>query len=106
MDNVKSYNEYLQSPHWKETRKRALERSGNHCSVCMSTKNLNVHHNNYERLGEELDTDLTVLCKKCHDIFYREGKLSNERIEKPEWEKYDMNGQCKICHLPRNKCCC
>ena len=71
-----SYNEYLRSNHWKETRKRALERAGNQCSICRSTKRLNVHHNNYDRLGKELDTDLTVLCEKCHDLFYREGKLS------------------------------
>jgi len=72
-----SYQEYLQSPHWQETRKRALERAGNHCSVCRNTQNLNVHHNNYDRIGKELDTDLIVLCEKCHTLFYKEGKLSS-----------------------------
>ena len=74
---VFSYQEYLKSPHWKEIRKRALDRAGHHCFVCRDTKNLNVHHNSYERLGKELDTDLIVLCEKCHNLFYKEGKLSD-----------------------------
>lgn len=65
------YNEYLQTPHWKETRKAALERAGNRCQLCNNDQRLHVHHRTYERLGEEHDTDLIVLCASCHGRFHR-----------------------------------
>lgn len=61
------YAKYMQSPHWKATRSAALLRAGNMCEVCLSTRQLEVHHKNYERLYRELPTDLAVLCKSCHD---------------------------------------
>jgi len=72
-----SYQEYLQSPHWQEVRKRALERAGHRCSVCSRKSDLNVHHNTYENLGRERDEDVTVLCRECHELFYRQGKLAH-----------------------------
>ena len=64
------YKEYLQSDHWKETRERALERAGYKCQVCGYYKNLQVHHNTYKNIGHEDDTDLVVLCWKCHKTFH------------------------------------
>lgn len=29
---------------------------------------LHVHHVSYEHLGQELDSDLAALCRRCHDI--------------------------------------
>ena len=64
------YKEYLQSEHWKETRTKALKRAGYKCQVCGYKSNLQVHHNNYSNLGHEDDTDLVVLCWKCHKTFH------------------------------------
>ena len=64
------YNEYLQSDVWKLKRDAALERAEHHCQLCCSTYRLSVHHNNYERLGNERDADLVVLCGPCHDVFH------------------------------------
>lgn len=61
-----SYEEYLLSDHWKHTRQAAIERAGWRCMLCDSAYNLQVHHRNYDRLGEELPTDLLVLCAGCH----------------------------------------
>lgn len=61
-----SYDEYLLTEHWRITREAALERAGWRCSLCNSPWNLQVHHRNYDRLGEELPTDLLVLCAGCH----------------------------------------
>lgn len=33
---------------------------------CPATRALQVHHKTYERLGEERDADLEVLCETCH----------------------------------------
>lgn len=64
------YHEYIESPEWQVKREAALERCGRKCQLCSSTLRLNVHHNTYERLGEELDVDLTVLCRRCHEAFH------------------------------------
>lgn len=61
------YAEYLQSPHWQLTRAAALERACHRCQLCNSSKRLQVHHRTYVRLGNEDPTDLTVLCRGCHE---------------------------------------
>lgn len=66
--NKAEYAEYLKSEHWQETRQRMLAFSGNRCQLCSSNgQTLNVHHNNYDRLGCEWVTDLCVLCRPCHE---------------------------------------
>lgn len=70
-----SYSEYLQSSHWKEVRSRALAMAENRCSICGNPGNLCVHHNNYERLGKERDSDIIVLCMGCHKIFHNKNKF-------------------------------
>lgn len=62
------YLGYMASPAWRERRKRALERAGYRCQVCGETRGLQVHHNSYERLGNEADEDLAVLCFWCHQV--------------------------------------
>ena len=65
-----TYAEYLETPGWQETRKAAIEREGGRCALCGSdNKPLQVHHNDYTRLGEELPEDLTVLCSDCHEAY-------------------------------------
>lgn len=60
------YGEYINSPEWKAKAQEAKKRAGYKCQLCNGTKRLDVHHRTYERLGHELDSDLTVLCHKCH----------------------------------------
>lgn len=69
------YPEYLQTPEWQERRLRILERDGYRCQVCNSPKYLNVHHRDYTRRGYEEDSDLTTLCKACHQTFHENGRL-------------------------------
>lgn len=61
---------YLRSKHWKDTRKRAIELGGGKCRLCGSKNKLQVHHNCYNRLWREEDTDLVVLCRKCHAKYH------------------------------------
>lgn len=61
------YKEYLQTPHWKQVREKALLFYGKKCHLCGSKKQLNVHHNNYENLYRETLSDVVVLCKACHE---------------------------------------
>jgi len=61
------YERYLESKHWREdVRPAALERANRRCQLCNTDKRLHVHHNNYDRLGAELPSDVVVLCNECH----------------------------------------
>src|SRR5207247_2309032 len=64
-----SYQEYLQTDEWKTRRLGCLKRDGYRCRVCNGTENLEVHHRTYERIGQELEDDLTTLCESCHAIY-------------------------------------
>lgn len=61
------YQEYLQTPHWKEVSAQCRERYDNRCAICGSTEDLNVHHWTYEHLGEEKPWELICLCQSCHE---------------------------------------
>lgn len=64
------YHEYLQTQHWKNLRLTMLKKAGYKCSVCGERKPLHVHHNTYERRGEEKLSDLVVLCHDCHELYH------------------------------------
>ena len=67
----KNYDKYLQSKHWKKTRKAALERAGYQCQLCSCKDSvLDVHHNSYDNIGKEKHKDLIVLCRPCHRKFH------------------------------------
>lgn len=74
------YPAYLQSKHWQRQRREARSRANDHCQVCNSGVQLEVHHRTYDRLGCELPTDLFVLCYDCHDLFSKNGKLAKEPV--------------------------
>lgn len=57
---------YLATPQWQVKRKGALERANYKCQLCCNKNKLHVHHNTYDRLGNEAISDLIVLCEKCH----------------------------------------
>ena len=73
------YQAYIQSDAWKEKRRKALIRSGGKCCLCGARHDLHVHHNTYDRLGDELETDLAVLCKECHKAFHRHRKIRKKK---------------------------
>jgi hypothetical protein len=79
------YRLYLRTPEWNRTRKAALLRAGNACSLdATHTENLEVHHSSYERLGAELTTDLVVLCHACHQLHHKQnGRPRRERRVSP-----------------------
>jgi 5-methylcytosine-specific restriction endonuclease McrA len=68
-----SYKDYLRTPEWRQARAAAILRAGECCSLDVThTQGLEVHHRTYERLGEELAADLTVLCQSCHRLHHKE----------------------------------
>jgi hypothetical protein len=80
------YQNYLKSPKWARTKKRRLQLAGFRCEFvprteledgirCARTRYLCVHHNTYERLGNERDSDLDVFCWAHHMIEHLLWKL-------------------------------
>lgn len=66
--SAEAKHQYLQSPEWKALKQIKLEQSNHKCELCNSTSNLHLHHLTYERLGNELLTDLIILCNYCHQL--------------------------------------
>ncbi|HKZ77750.1 MAG TPA: hypothetical protein VJ124_05450 [Pyrinomonadaceae bacterium] len=62
------YEQYLQSDTWKQRRQATIERANYRCEICGERDGLQVHHLNYERLGNERPSDLKVVCQGCHWI--------------------------------------
>lgn len=60
------YEQYLKTGHWKARREKALRLAGRRCQECGSAERLEVHHLSYDRLFQERDGDLIVLCRRCH----------------------------------------
>jgi 5-methylcytosine-specific restriction endonuclease McrA len=58
---------YMEQEEWQVRRVQALTRAGYKCQTCGNRDTtLDVHHNNYERYGNERPQDLVVLCRSCH----------------------------------------
>jgi 5-methylcytosine-specific restriction endonuclease McrA len=93
-----NYAAYLASDHWQEKREEMLAKCGYRCSVCSSSEFLNVHHNSYQNLGNEKDSDLVVLCRDCHALFhdklatgdYNEPNDDDERRERVVSDYFSM----------------
>lgn len=71
------YRAYIVSPEWRIKAEAAKERAGQRCQVCNKSREivqLDAHHRTYERLGNELPDDITVLCHHCHGKFH--GKVA------------------------------
>lgn len=65
MQNVE-YETYIASDAWRERAALLIVARGERCERCGRADSLGVHHLTYERLGEERDDDLLVLCVRCH----------------------------------------
>lgn len=84
-----TYHEYIKSPQWAVIARQAKKRAGFRCQLCDATGTLHAHHRTYERLGDESDADITVLCADCHGRFHDKVKswkdtwLATVRAERP-----------------------
>jgi len=96
MDYQSSYQDYLQTPYWKEVSRAVKKRFGWRCGVCNSPLDLCAHHRTYEHRGKELDhlDDLICLCKKCHRIFHaverEESQKFKRKLARPKLEPVEI----------------
>lgn len=101
------YAEYLTSPSWKMRRDAAVKRAEGRCQLCNSDANLNVHHRTYENVGREKPTDLTVLCRSCHEKFHgiTGSKRTSLKKAKHPRKRDSLDVVCPRCQAPLRKSC-
>lgn len=59
------YQDYMHSAEWQEKRNRIIsERKV--CETCNTDQQLQVHHKTYKHFTNENDSELMLLCHKCH----------------------------------------
>ena len=63
----KLYQIYLTTKEWKKKSDDCKKLADYKCVKCSSVKNLHAHHLTYDRIGEELQSDLQCLCLTCHE---------------------------------------
>lgn len=79
-----SYDEYLKSIVWHNIRNKKLIEVEHTCQICYSKNDLEVHHRTYKRIFREKMSDLTVLCRNCHQLYHthlQQNKLTDAEIE-------------------------
>lgn len=93
------YGEYRQTAWWKQRRQEYRDSVRNRygrlgCELCRLSRiakfqcRYHVHHLTYERLGEEHDDDLMLLCSPCHNlVHYPDSHAAQHWLEKlSQWE--------------------
>ena len=68
------YADYLKTEHWHNKRAAALAHYGRKCMLCGAAGDvqIDIHHNDYGRLGGEKMSDLIPLCRDCHERHHGE----------------------------------
>ena len=64
--SAKDKKVYMRSNVWKVRKLATLIIQNSRCKLCDSPYDLHLHHLTYERLGNEYQSDLVVLCGQCH----------------------------------------
>jgi 5-methylcytosine-specific restriction endonuclease McrA len=97
MRHSPQYLERINSPEWRELKERLILKRGNCCQQCgKERKTLHLHHVTYERLGNERDSDLILLCAGCHALadtlrtVIRQELQAEKEIEEQEARKEEQ----------------
>lgn len=92
------YLNYIKSNVWYEKRLDIAKKRNYICEMCnkSSVKNFQIHHLTYERLGNELDSDLMFLCTECHSKIHNKSLF---KIKKPRKKK-----KAKAIYIKCKKC--
>lgn len=76
-----AYLKYIRSPEWRVKAKACLDAAGSLCQQCKERRATQAHHLTYERLFDELPTDLLAVCKPCHEIIHGRAQSRAEIIK-------------------------
>lgn len=71
---------YQMSDEWQKRRYHILRERGYQCEKCGRKRLVEVSHKNADLMGDEPDSDLTVLCEWCHQELVKE-RRKNESTD-------------------------
>ena len=71
------YHNYLNTKEWFDKRNLALKFADYKCCRCSKKENLQIHHLNYNNIGNEYIGDLEVVCSSCHKELHKINMRSN-----------------------------
>ena len=84
------YQQYLKSETWKNKRTAILKKAGHKCRRCRA-RATEVHHETYKRIYNEKLSDLTALCRECHQKVYtkapKKKRIAKRRRKTPQRQK-------------------
>lgn len=64
------YQAYLSSKLWYVKRNAAIRKANGICECCEHYPATQAHHITYERIGQELPSDLMAVCSFCHELLH------------------------------------
>lgn len=74
----RSYEEYLESPHWQQLKVKSARIWGNNCLICNCDGIIHRHHLFYREKWEySLPTEIIPLCGACHEATHEDGANKN-----------------------------
>ena len=69
-----AYQKYIRSKEWQELKLDLIAARGVKCERCdkafTNPSKLQVHHLTYDRLFNEVASDLQLLCRHCHKVVH------------------------------------
>lgn len=65
----------MKSKRWEARRDTFFASHSRICAACRD-RGSHLHHKTYERLGNERDSDLVVLCEWCHNKLHKDHALA------------------------------
>lgn len=93
------YSQQLLTPEWKEKRLLILKRDKYCCRKCGTSKNLQVHHELYERgkMAWQIENKyLITVCKPCHDEIHATRHISTFYSQHKKLKKKKVSGRDKL----------
>lgn len=102
---VEKYDDYLKTKHWRAKRKAIIDERKGICEKCkkkiVEKGKMHVHHKTYVRIGDELPSDLMLLCEDCHHAIHNKRKKKTTNTKRKGKAKSCQN--CKYSQLMRYK---
>jgi hypothetical protein len=98
------YLDYLDSPHWRETKRYFKRISKKRCYCCGSKKYLVIHHLHYITRGYEDGSELVWLCQDHHrELHYWTGRLETPDSDRDIKVFGDRLEEMRKRYLPRRQ---
>jgi len=86
------HQQFMASDEWKHIRGLKLDLASHRCEKCGVGDPLDVHHLTYDRFGgDELLTDLQVLCRDCHETVHGR-KFGTSEPERSMYRSFEELG--------------